>query len=66
MCSPNLRRRKEFQPLTNCSLFHEQDDDEEEDVYDMAQMTMGCGRRADSLKMALSWIYYGKEGYERK
>jgi hypothetical protein len=32
----------------------------------MAQMTMGCGRRADSLKMALGWIYYGKEGYQRK
>ena len=32
----------------------------------MAQMTMGCGRRADSLKLALGWIYYGREGYQRK
>jgi len=45
----------------NVSLFH--GDGDEEEVFDMAQMTMGCGRRADSLKMALGWIYYGKEGY---
>jgi len=46
----------------NVSLFH--GDGDEEEVFDMAQMTMGCGRRADSLKMALGWIYYGKKGYE--
>lgn len=46
----------------NVSLFH--GDGDEEEVFDMAQMTMGCGRRADSLKMALGWIYYGKDGYE--
>lgn len=46
------------------SLFHEKDGDEEEDVFDMAQMTMGCGRRADSLKLALSWVYYGRRGYQ--
>ncbi|KAF8250180.1 PLP-dependent transferase [Wilcoxina mikolae CBS 423.85] len=47
-------------------LFHEQEDEDEQEVYDMAQMTMGCGRRADSLKMALGWIYYGKGGYQRR
>ncbi|KAG0126895.1 putative glutamate decarboxylase [Tuber indicum] len=45
-------------------LFH--GDEDEEEVFDMAQLTMGCGRRADSLKMALGWIYYGKEGYEER
>jgi glutamate decarboxylase len=62
--SQDLRRYLFSQDL---SLFHEQDsDDEQDDVYDMAQMTMGCGRRADSLKMALGWIYYGKDGYQRE
>jgi hypothetical protein len=62
--SQDLRRYLFSQDV---SLFHEQDgDDEQDDVYDMAQMTMGCGRRADSLKMALGWIYYGKDGYQRE
>jgi len=30
----------------------------------MADLTLGCGRKGDSLKLALGWIYYGKEGYE--
>jgi glutamate decarboxylase len=29
-------------------------------------MTMGCGRRADALKLALGWIYYGKRGYQER
>ncbi|KAI5806314.1 glutamate decarboxylase [Geopyxis carbonaria] len=49
-------------------LFHENDDgdDGDDEVYDLAQMTMGCGRRGDALKMAFSWIYHGKLGYEEK
>lgn len=46
------------------SLFH--NDVEDGEVYDMADMTLGCGRKGDSLKLALSWIYYGKDGYESK
>lgn len=44
-------------------LFHGADDDGE--VWDLADLTPQCGRRADSLKVALSWIYYGSEGYGR-
>ena len=44
------------------SLFHSEVLDDE--VYDMADLTLGCGRKGDSLKLALGWIYYGKEGYE--
>lgn len=43
-------------------LFHDPEDGE---VWDLADMTMQCGRRADSLKLALAWIYYGAAGFER-
>ncbi|KAK7923433.1 hypothetical protein PG985_007504 [Apiospora marii] len=44
-------------------LFHGAGDDGE--VYDLADLTLQCGRRADSLKLALAWIYYGAAGFER-
>ena len=33
------------------------------EIYDLADLTLQCGRRGDSLKLALGWIYYGREGY---
>jgi glutamate decarboxylase len=45
-------------------LFHEDNDgDANGNVWDLADLTLQCGRRGDSLKLALSWIYYGDEGY---
>ncbi|CAN3366751.1 hypothetical protein DICA1_E24674 [Diutina catenulata] len=41
-------------------LFHGREDDD--DNYDLADGTMGCGRRADSLKFYLAWLFYGTEG----
>jgi glutamate decarboxylase len=38
----------------------------EEEVWDLADLTLQCGRRADSLKLALSWIYHGAAGFERQ
>jgi len=38
----------------------------EPEVWDLADLTLQCGRRADSLKLALSWIYYGTAGFERQ
>lgn len=35
-------------------------------VYDLADLTLQCGRKGDSLKLYLSWNYYGKEGYARQ
>lgn len=32
------------------------------EVWDLADLTLQCGRRGDSLKLALSWIYYGRSG----
>lgn len=36
------------------------------EIWDLADLTLQCGRRADSLKLALSWIYYGAAGLERQ
>ncbi|KAL1957976.1 hypothetical protein VTO42DRAFT_5368 [Malbranchea cinnamomea] len=36
------------------------------EVWDLADLTLQCGRRADSLKLFLSWVYYGSEGYEQQ
>lgn len=35
---------------------------EAKEVWDLADLTPQCGRRGDSLKLALSWTYYGSEG----
>lgn len=42
-------------------LFHNNGDDD--DSWDLADGTMGCGRRADALKLYLGWQWYGAEGY---
>ncbi|KKK13581.1 hypothetical protein P175DRAFT_0500644 [Aspergillus ochraceoroseus IBT 24754] len=36
------------------------------EVWDLADLTLQCGRRADSLKLFLGWTYYGTAGYERQ
>lgn len=36
------------------------------DVWDIADLTLQCGRRGDALKMALGWVYYGAEGYAER
>ncbi|KAA8914433.1 hypothetical protein TRICI_002931 [Trichomonascus ciferrii] len=46
-------------------LFHNSSDNEEEN-YDLADGTMGCGRRPDALKLYLGWRWYGTEGYEKR
>lgn len=40
--------------------------DDSPEIWDLADLTLQCGRRADSLKLFLSWTYYGSEGYERR
>eukprot|EP00834_Sanchytrium_tribonematis_P006220 NODE_437_length_7444_cov_0.724711.p2 type:complete len:501 gc:universal NODE_437_length_7444_cov_0.724711:3216-1714(-) len=32
--------------------------------YDMGDGTLGCGRRADGIKLFLSWMYFGNQGFE--
>lgn len=46
-------------------LFHQDsmnEDEEDEVSWDLADSTLQCGRKGDSLKLALSWIYQGREG----
>ncbi|KAL2151289.1 hypothetical protein VTH82DRAFT_6387 [Thermothelomyces myriococcoides] len=42
------------------------DQEREEEVWDLADLTLQCGRRADSLKLALSWVYHGAAGFARQ
>jgi glutamate decarboxylase len=44
-------------------LFHSSDN---EDIWDLADLSLQCGRRADALKLALAWQYYGSDGFERQ
>lgn len=47
-------------------LFHDNDDGEEKQwgsPQDLAELTLQCGRRGDSLKLFLSWQYYGSDGF---
>jgi glutamate decarboxylase len=45
-------------------LFHADGADEE--VWDLADLSLQCGRRPDALKLALAWQYYGSDGFERQ
>lgn len=33
------------------------------EIWDLADLTLQCGRRADSLKLFLSWVYHGASGF---
>lgn len=43
-------------------LFH----NDENDCYNLGQMSLQCGRKVDALKFWLCWKYYGKKGYEKQ
>ncbi|KAL4918551.1 hypothetical protein BDW62DRAFT_210396 [Aspergillus aurantiobrunneus] len=53
------------QPTTGIEGPSELDPDSPE-IWDLADLTLQCGRRADSLKLFLSWTYYGTSEYERQ
>lgn len=40
----------------------EKEEEEEEVSWDLADSTLQCGRKGDSLKLALSWLYQGRAG----
>lgn len=46
-------------------LFHG-DGAGDEEVWDLADLSLQCGRRPDALKLALAWQYYGSDGFERQ
>lgn len=61
----DLRQFHNANTLPAGYLFHNEGSDDAE-VWDLADLTLQCGRRGDSLKLALSWIYYGSHGYEQQ
>lgn len=63
LLGPDLRKFHKANTLPAGYLFHEASGEE---VWDLADLTLQCGRRGDSLKLALGWVYYGKAGYERQ
>lgn len=60
---------KRANTLTAGYLFHGDDDEECEEnkeYWDLADLTLQCGRRGDALKLALAWVYYGAGGFEKQ
>lgn len=48
-------------------LFHGRESyDDDIENFDLADGTMGCGRRADSFKFYMGWLYYGQEGFAKR
>jgi glutamate decarboxylase len=64
LLGPDLTKFHKANTLPAGYLFHEENDGGE--VWDLADLTLQCGRRGDSLKLALSWIYYGASGFEQQ
>lgn len=80
LLAADLRQFHRANTLPAGYLFHSDDDStdtaesqtdsqlatESPEVWDLADLTLQCGRRADSLKLFLGWTYYGTEGYEQQ
>jgi glutamate decarboxylase len=64
LLGPDLTKFHKANTLPAGYLFHEGNEGGE--VWDLADLTLQCGRRGDSLKLALSWIYYGRGGFEKQ
>lgn len=62
LLGPDLRIFHKANTLPAGYLFHASGDESQE-VWDLADLTLQCGRRGDSLKLALAWIYYGSSGF---
>lgn len=60
LLTPDLRQFHKANTLPAGYLFHESAG---EQVWDLADLTLQCGRRGDALKLALAWIYYGSSGF---
>ena len=64
LLGPDINNFHKANTLPAGYLFHEGNDDGE--IWDLADLTLQCGRRGDGLKLAFSWIYYGKSGFEQQ
>ncbi|KAI4270470.1 MAG: hypothetical protein L6R38_007119, partial [Xanthoria sp. 2 TBL-2021] len=73
----DLRMFHRANTLPASYLFHSEEEDEDgngeahdegkqrqpSEIYDLADLTLQCGRRGDALKLYLSWAYHGTSGY---
>lgn len=64
LLTPDLRKFHTANSHPANYLFHTEA--MEGEIWDLADLTLQCGRRADSLKLALAWIYYGSDGFEQQ
>ncbi|KAL7820773.1 glutamate decarboxylase [Trichoderma gracile] len=64
LLGPDVRIFQRANSTSAGYLFHDGGDDEE--IWDLADLTLQCGRRGDALKVALAWVYYGAKGFERQ
>ncbi|KAJ5174433.1 uncharacterized protein N7482_000310 [Penicillium canariense] len=61
-----LFHNEDTEPTQNGDAHESELEVESPEVWDLADLTLQCGRRADSLKLFLGWTYYGTEGYEQQ
>lgn len=61
---PHVKNFQTAMSLAAPYLFHGRDNDDEN--FDLADGTMGCGRRADAFKFYLGWLYYGTDGFRTR
>ncbi|CAP92004.1 hypothetical protein E8E15_009086 [Penicillium rubens] len=81
LLASDMRQFHKANTLPAGYLFHNEDDEstingdadkvselevDSPEVWDLADLTLQCGRRADSLKLFLGWTYYGNEGYQQQ
>lgn len=60
----DLRRFHASNSLPANYLFHPDSSSSSSDtIHDLADLTLQCGRRGDSLKLYLGWTYHGTSGY---
>ncbi|KNE71852.1 hypothetical protein AMAG_16281 [Allomyces macrogynus ATCC 38327] len=50
-------------PIWTRAIQKKKGDEEEEPLYDLGNLGLGCGRRADGVKFFLSWKWAGTNGY---
>ncbi|OAA59855.1 pyridoxal phosphate-dependent decarboxylase [Niveomyces insectorum RCEF 264] len=71
LLGPDLRKFHRANTLPAGYLFHTADadpdaDDDYTEVWDLADLTLQCGRHGDSLKLALAWVYEGAAGFAQQ
>lgn len=64
---PHVGNFQKSMSLSAPYLFHGRESgDEDMENFDLADGTMGCGRRADAFKFYLGWLYFGSKGFEAR